>query len=196
VLLGGEDRAELARQLRLTETQVWRAPSDVLRSFRRLAAAVKEVSAARRYSRVAVGLNELLLGVLEMLRAENRTERLRLGSPEHSVELFLADLRTNVNNLRQQWTLEDMAAACGMGTTLFSRMCRRLANDSPVRYLNLARLDAAMRMLRAEPSKGVTEVAFECGFQSSQYFANQFRRRFGRTPSEHRERAGDKKRVS
>ena len=195
VLLGAEDRAELARRLRLTEAQVWRAPADVVRSFRRLAAAVKEASAAQRYSRVAVGLNELLLGVLEMLRAENRTERPRLGSPEHSVELFLADLQTNGSSLQHPWNLEEMAAACGMGTTLFSRMCRRLTNDSPIRYLNLARLDAAMRLLRAEPAKGVTEVAFECGFQSSQYFANQFRRRFGHTPSERRERAGAPRRL-
>lgn len=190
VLLSAEDRAELARRLRLTEKKVWRAPAEVLRSFRRLAAAVKEGSASRRYSRVAVGLNELLLGVLEMLRAENHTERPRLGSPEHSVELFLTDLRTNLPSLRHQWILWDMAAACGMGTTLFSRTCRKLTNDSPIRYLNRARLDAALRLLRDDPTRGVTEVAFECGFQSSQYFANQFRRRFGRTPSELRQHCG------
>jgi AraC-like DNA-binding protein len=37
----------------------------------------------------------------------------------------------------------------------------------------------------------VTDIAFACGFQTSQYFAHQFRRRFGRTPSDYREaRAG------
>ncbi len=133
MVLGPEDRAELARRLRLTETQVWRAPADVLRSFRRLAEAVKEAAAARRYSRVAVGLNELLLGRLEVLRAGNRAERPRRGSSAHSVELFLTDLRTNATSLQYPWTLDEMAAAGGMGTTLFSRMCRRLTNDSPIR---------------------------------------------------------------
>jgi AraC-like DNA-binding protein len=73
-------------------------------------------------------------------------------------------------------------------------MCGRLRKDRPVRYLNLARLDAAIHKLRAEPAKGVTAVAFDCGFQSSHYSANPFRRRIGRTPSEHRERAGGKRR--
>jgi AraC family transcriptional regulator, L-rhamnose operon regulatory protein RhaS len=83
-----------------------------------------------------------------------------------------------------------MAAACGTGTTLFSRLCRSLTNASPIRFLNLARLDAASRMLRAQPERSVTDIAFDCGFQSSQYFAHQFQRRFGQTPSAHRRKAG------
>ncbi|MDO8540888.1 MAG: AraC family transcriptional regulator [Opitutaceae bacterium] len=189
VLLAPEDRAELTRRLRLTESPVWRASPEVVRSFQRMAAAVAGETADRRISRVAVGLNELLLGVLDMLRAENRAERPRLASPEHSVELFLADLRQNLNSLEKDWKLATMAATCGMGTTRFSRLCRRLTNDSPVRYLHLARLEAAARLLRTNPARSVTDIAFDCGFQSSQYFANQFRRRFGQTPTEYRKRA-------
>ena len=52
-------------------------------------------------------------------------------------------------------------------------------------------LEAAARWLRADPARSVTDIAFACGFQTSQYFAHQFRRRFGRTPSDYREaRAG------
>jgi len=85
-----------------------------------------------------------------------------------------------------------MAAACGVGTTLFSRVCHRLTNDSPVRYLNLARLEAAARLLRTESGRSVTDIAFDCGFQSSQYFANQFRRRFGRTPTAYRKQTANR----
>jgi AraC-like DNA-binding protein len=59
----------------------------------------------------------------------------------------------------------------------------------------LARLDAAMRRLRAGPPKGVTEGASGRGLQSSQYFANHFRRRFGRMPSEHRKPAATNQRA-
>ena len=191
LLLTPDDREELTRRLRLTESPVWRASPDVVRSFQRMAAAVAGEPAGRCISRVAVGLNELLLGVLDMLRAENRVERPRLASPEHSVELFLADLRQNLNSLEKTWTLPGMASACGMGTTQFSRLCRRLTNDSPVHFLNLARVTAAARLLRANPAgRSVTDIAFDCGFQSSQYFANQFRRHFGRTPTEYRRAAG------
>lgn len=150
-----------------------------------MAAAMAEAE-GRRLSRVAVGLNELLLGVLDLLRAENRVEQPQLASPEHSVELFLRDLRTNLNSLAQVWTLAGMAAACGMGTTQFSLLCRRLTNDSPLRYLNLVRLEAAARLLRVEPGRSVTDIAYGCGFGSSQYFANQFRRHYGKAPSDFR----------
>jgi len=190
VVLDPADQAELTRRLRLTDSPVWRASPDVVRSFQRMARALSGSAASRSISRAAVELNELLLGVLEMLRAENRAERPRLASPEHSVERFLGDLHHNLASLQRSWTLADMAAACGMGTTLFSRLCSRLTNASPIRYLNLARLDAAARLLRADPVRGVTRIAFDCGFQSSQYFANEFRRRFGCSPSEFRQRAG------
>lgn len=151
-----------------------------------MAVATEREKGDRRLSRVAIGLNELLLGVLDLLRAENRLEQPRLASPEHSVELFLGDLRTNLNSLAQTWTLAGMATACGMGTTQFSKLCRRLTNDSPLRYLNQVRLEAAARQLRREPERSVTDIAYGCGFGSSQYFANQFRRRYGRAPSEGR----------
>lgn len=183
-LLAPADTAELTRRLRMTASPVWRASPEVVRSFQRIGAALDGETGDRRLSRVAVGLNELLLGVLDLLRAENRAEQPHLASPEHSVELFLNDLRTNLNNLTQEWTLAAMAGACGMGTTQFSILCRRLTNDSPLRYLNQVRLEAAARLLRSEPARSVTAVAYECGFGSSQYFANQFRRRFGRAPSE------------
>lgn len=185
-LLAPADTGELTRRLRMTDLPVWRASPEVVRSFQRMRAAIAGETGDRRISRVAIGLNELLLGVLDLLRVENRAEQPRLASPEHSVKLFLGDLRTNLNSLAQEWTLVGMAAACGMGTTRFSQWCRRLTNDSPLRYLNLVRLEAAARLLRSEPGRSVTDIAFGCGFGSSQYFANQFRRYHGVTPSRFR----------
>jgi AraC family L-rhamnose operon regulatory protein RhaS len=188
VVLSLKDQAELTRRLRLTESAVWRASPEVIRSFQRMAMAVAQNPGDDRTSCLAVGLNELLLGILDMLRAGNLTECRRLASPEHSVERFLADLRQNLNSLEQDWTLEGMASACGLGTTRFSRICRRITNDSPIHFLNLARLDAAARLLRQESARSVTDIALDCGFNTSQYFANQFRRHFGETPTAFRKR--------
>ena len=64
----------------------------------------------------------------------------------------------------------------------------RLSNASPIAYLNLSRLDAAARLLNEMPRRRITDIALDCGFQSSQYFAYQFHRRFGTTPREYRRR--------
>lgn len=185
VLLAEDDSAELTRRLRSTGTNVWRANREVVRSFRKLALAVAGDDPSL-VSRLGVELNVLLLSILDLLRTENPAELPGLGTREHSVELFLSDLQSNLNALEQPWTLGSMARACGMGTTLFSRLCRILTNESPVRFLSRARLQAAARLLRTHPERSVLSVALECGYQSSQYFAYDFRRRFGVTPSEFR----------
>jgi AraC family L-rhamnose operon regulatory protein RhaS len=190
VLLAPSDCLELTRRLRQTTYPVWRASSDVLQGFHRVASAVMRAPDVSRMSRLAIGLNELLLGVLEILRAENCAAQPVLARREHTVKLFLDDLRQNLASLSQPWTLGSMAAACGTGTTGFSRVCRMLTNDSPARYLSIARLDAAARLLLEQASSSVTDIAFNCGFQSSQHFAHQFHRRFGHTPSEHRKSRG------
>lgn len=186
VLLSSEDRKELSRRLRFTENPVWDASPEIKHGFARIATAITKEPLAQRISPIAVGLNEILLGFLDMLRMENQQERPGLASREHSIALFLMDLKQNLNNLEENWTLLKMAEACGVGTTVFSQVCRRLTNSSPVRFLNLARLDAAAHLLRADPRRSITDVAFSCGFQSSQYFAYQFARRFGMAPRDYR----------
>jgi transcriptional regulator GlxA family with amidase domain len=59
-----------------------------------------------------------------------------------------------------------------------------------VEYLIRCRLDAAAAMLRSEPDLPITAIAFCCGFQSSQYFARAFRKRFGLSPGEARRGGG------
>ena len=188
VVLESKDKAELTRRLRNTNSTVWHASPDVIHSFRRMAAAAAMEPADRRISHISIGLNELLLGVLEMLRVENRSVPPGSASPEHLVEQFLTSVRQKAEYLEKDWTLASMAKACGMGSTQFSRFCHRLTNDSPMQFLNLARIEAAARLLRTNLARSITDIAFDCGFNSSQYFANQFRRHFGMTPTAYRYR--------
>lgn len=55
-----------------------------------------------------------------------------------------------------------------------SSNCRTLTNTTPMEYLKNCRLDLAARLLRGEPGASVTDIAFRCGFNSSQYFATCF----------------------
>ena len=82
----------------------------------------------------------------------------------------------------QPWTLEKMATHCGMGITTFTKYSRDLVNNGPVEYLNQCRLNCAARQLRETPARPITEIAFANGFNSSQYFATTFQRRFHMAP--------------
>jgi AraC family L-rhamnose operon regulatory protein RhaS len=118
---------------------------------------------------------------------ESRNPRLdkSLPSSERTVRLFLASLRDCLDG---PWTLDSMAAACGLGRAHFASYCRKLVNVAPVEYLTRCRLEAASRMLTDNPGMSITLIAFRCGFQSSQYFARIFRKHHDHPPRSHRGR--------
>ena len=105
-----------------------------------------------------------------------------MPSSERTVRFFLESLHARID---EPWTLDSMAEACGLGRTHFAGYCRKLVNVAPVEYLTRCRLDAAARMLKEQAGRSITEIAFHCGFQSSQYFSRVFRGRHGLSPSEY-----------
>ena len=75
----------------------------------------------------------------------------------------------------RRWTLGEMAAYCRLGRTQFATVFREQTGDSPVRFLQRMRVREACRMLR-ESNRSITHIALECGFGTSQYFAQIFKR--------------------
>ena len=143
-------------------------------------------STPRGVSAIKVHMNMLLLEILAMLRGRTFKRDPALTGPLHTVRLFLDDLARNASAVGAEWTLETMAAECGMKKSSFINFCRTLTNTTPMEYLRNCRLDLAARLLRGEPAASVTDIAFRCGFNSSQYFATCFRRRFHCPPLAYR----------
>ncbi len=183
VALTKPDRAELTRRLRRSETPVWKGNSAMAHSFRELADVIVDWNKPRAVSRLVIALNRALLGVLDALSTQPGRPAPRLASNRRKVELFLRDLEQGRIDVSEPWTLERMAERCGMGVTAFSQYTREIANVGPIEFLNRRRLDLAMQKLKTNGSRTITEIAFACGFNSSQYFATCFRRRFHAPPS-------------
>jgi AraC-like DNA-binding protein len=100
---------------------------------------------------------------------------------------FFRGLEASVETCAEPWTVSEIARACRVGTTYLNAACKELFNATPSDQLSLIRLAHAARMLREEPMKSVTEIAFAVGFNSSQYFATCFRRNYGSTPGAFRD---------
>ncbi len=180
------DRAELTQKLRHNENPVWNASPDLAEAFRCLSDGVARWPAPQLESRMITRLNQLFLGVLTALSEQQTHENAELTSRRRTVDLFLHDLATNATSLRQPWTLEQMARHCGMGITTLSQYCRELVNTGPVDYLNQSRLNRAACEILESPDRPITEIAFTNGFNSSQYFATAFRKRFKIAPRDYR----------
>jgi AraC family L-rhamnose operon regulatory protein RhaS len=95
----------------------------------------------------------------------------KAGASRARVEQFLVALE---QRCVEPWTVEAMAAQCGLARARFAVLCEELSGDSPVNLVNRLRVERAKRALR-DTREPVTEIAFASGFSSSQYFARVFR---------------------
>ncbi|MFN4145529.1 MAG: helix-turn-helix domain-containing protein [Runella sp.] len=89
------------------------------------------------------------------------------------------------NSLDHPWTVEEMAAIVGMGTTAFTEKVKAYSGFSPLNYLINIRVAEAMRQLR-QTDKSLTDIALDMGFYSSQHFSTTFKKLTGYTPGQYR----------
>lgn len=174
------DLQQLTDMLRHCERPVWKATPAVRAGFQRLAEQLESGIPASAETQMKILLNSLLFDVLQMLKARRIVLQPDLSSTRRMVELFLQHLPEHLDH---PWTLDTMAKHCGLARSRFAHYCQEITNLSPARHLTRCRLEAAARLLRESPGVNVTDVALACGFSSSQYFSNAFRRAFGTTPS-------------
>lgn len=186
IVLSPEDLAELTRKLRHGEQSVWMANPRIHDAFKQMGESVLAWPDARTTSRLAVAVNRLMVELLDVLTEQQTDESAQLASRRRTVEFFLNDLARNPASSAEAWTLHTMAKHCGMGITTMTKYCRELVNNGPMAFLNQCRLEHAARVLRHEPALSITEIAMRSGFNSSQYFATSFRKRYRMTPISYR----------
>jgi AraC-like DNA-binding protein len=129
-------------------------------------------------ARVNHQLDELLIQVTRQLTRQNHSVRDFPKTFMHLEEVLR-------QNLAHQWTVEEMAALVGMGTTLFTERVKSYSGFSPINYLINIRISEAIRLLK-KPDITVTDIALDTGFYSSQHFSTTFKKLTGYRPSEFR----------
>ena len=128
------------------------------------------------------GFLHLLTSVCLALRESEAPDGDGASGTEVRVAAFLAELESRCP---EDWTLEGMAESSGLKRSRFGGICRQLTGETPGTYLNRLRIRLSRKLLR-DTRLSVTQIAFECGFGSSQYFAKTFRRFQGHEPSHYR----------
>jgi AraC family transcriptional regulator, L-rhamnose operon regulatory protein RhaS len=175
-----QDRRRLTMFLSRNEEPFCRASREVASTFREIDGIVATGDIEGQETRLRLTMSMMLLQFMNQLQSQDPGLDSALTSSKRTVQIFLSRLE---HALDEDWTLENMAAECNLSRTQFSQHCLAITNMSPVRYLQSIRLVAAKRKLAAGQGT-VTEIAHECGFSSSQYFATCYRRQFGITPIE------------
>jgi AraC-like DNA-binding protein/mannose-6-phosphate isomerase-like protein (cupin superfamily) len=81
----------------------------------------------------------------------------------------------------------DLARLAHWSASQFERHFKRLYHTTPVRFITHVRLHEAAEMLK-NPNRDITGIALDTGFSSSAFFATQFKRFMGESPSQYRRR--------
>lgn len=129
-------------------------------------------------ARVNHQLDELLISITRQMTRQNHSSRDFPKTFMHLEEVLR-------QNLSHQWTVEEMAALVGMGTTLFTERVKSYSGFSPINYLINIRISEAIKLLK-RPDISVTDIALDTGFYSSQHFSTTFKKLTGYRPSEFR----------
>ncbi|WP_372808692.1 AraC family transcriptional regulator [Pontiella sp.] len=127
----------------------------------------------------------LLRAVLVELKRIVSGEVVDAGSYSYSEQRVQALIAALPAQCEQRWTLAGMAKFCGIQRTQLNKVFQKLTGSTPMEYLFRIRMERAKTLLRETDVK-VIDIAFECGYGTSQYFANTFKQATGTTPSEYR----------
>jgi AraC family L-rhamnose operon regulatory protein RhaS len=191
IVLSETDKAKLLSLLLYSSSQVFSLSEKYVQTWKKLHRILRTDSAECPVSALAITINELLYDLLEVQDTAAKSKRPKDRSrTETAVQSFFDELKAMPEQLEHPWTLREMAKLCRISPTRFSEGCRRLTNLSPLNVLNQRRVRRAETLIRDEPQKSITEIAMECGFTTSQYFATVFKKWNGQTPSEFKNDSG------
>lgn len=88
-------------------------------------------------------------------------------------------------HLSEKISIEELAKRCGMSKTLFFNNFKRQFSTTPLEYLLQLRIEYAKKIM-SDPSVTISEVCYESGFNSVNYFIRVFKRLVGITPNRYR----------
>jgi len=123
-------------------------------------------------------IDDLLIMITRKLTQQNISQR-------DFPRIFFKLEETLREDLSHHWTVDEMAALVGLGTTSFSDKVKSFTGFSPMNYLINIRISEAIKLLK-KPQAHMTNIALETGFYSSQHFSTTFKKLTGYTPSQFR----------
>lgn len=130
-------------------------------------------------------VEQLLVQVLRRYSIAKRSEELELSR----VGLIDRRIRRSVelmhNQLDQELSLRDLAAASYLSPFHFARLFKKLTGATPHSYLAAIRSNKA-QLLLAESDLSITEIGTRVGYLSASHFTKAFRQATGTTPREFR----------
>ena len=98
-------------------------------------------------------------------------------------------------NFSKNITLDDVAGLLHLNSSYFSKKFKTINGFGFKEYLNNVRINHSEKLL-LETNLSITDIAFQCGYQNSNYYGDAFKHINGISPSEFRRIKGNIKDTS
>ncbi len=129
-----------------------------------------------------IAISNLLVDIL--LNLLNCANLQRKSLISHDIQAAISLIE---NNPTQFLTVEEMAETSGLSVSRFKCKFKRQTGLPPGEYQLRGKIDFADNLLKTT-NKTITQIAYDCGFSSSQYFATVYKRFTHSTPNNNRAR--------
>lgn len=118
-------------------------------------------------------ITEFLINIIELEK----------NSEPHISENIQKTLEYISRRVKDNITLNELSDLAGLSLSRFKQKFKQEVGIPPAEFILREKVTLAGKLLNSSP-KSVTEIAFELGFSSSNYFATVFKRLTGKTPTE------------
>lgn len=126
-------------------------------------------------------LKELLLILSKSEKAESINAFVASLFIAHEYDFHEIVRQNQYSNL----SLSELAHLCNLSLATFKRKFTKLYGVSPAKYFLSKRMDKSRHLLAIQFTS-ITDIAYECGFDSVSNFDRSFKRHFGKSPKEYR----------
>ena len=140
----------------------------------------REYSAPDHFSEDVI-LNHTHL--LFYLLARNKNSKIETKSSNIYAQQATAYIK---ENFASEITLTALAKMYSMSPEHFSRLFKRETGFGFSEYLTMIRLQKAEQMLKSSEHFPISQIAYDCGFNDSNYFSEKFKQVYGMPPVKYR----------
>lgn len=139
------------------------------------------------YENKKVGYNQMLESLSTIITHQLIRSVLKINTPKDIlIDKFEIEkvIEYMNQNFVEKLTVGRLSKLVNMSESHFIRIFKKETKLSPIEYLIKLRIDKSKKLLR-DSAKSITEIALQCGFNSSSHFSTCFVRQIGNTPKEY-----------
>ena len=127
----------------------------------------------------------LLYSLLELLSGQKHEEKVRTAAPDDKLSKALRYMYKNFRD--PELTVAKLAEIASYSEVYFRELFFRAFGVPPKKYVGSLRLEYATQLL-SSGLYGVQETALLSGFENPKYFSAAFRKKYGISPKEYRQK--------